>query len=711
MSVVGSRQKVRLFIEGREVPVQAVVLAAKVGLPTSATISLVPLREIKFIRPRTQVHVFLQDTKNFPDNEFYLVFEGEVLGRTMSKKQDSRSFSIVAVDYSSYWDETKAFVMNPNFVLGKIEDVVTFKDAPVGQTVKALGGVAVQTSATSNTRMIEIMLANGNKDLAVGVANVIKKLNTANQFYQAAYERLRINDRIRVFSSKNLQTFLQDMKIDEFLKDFTGKFGGISTLREMLYSVMGLVFHDFISIPFPANIVNNISQFLFVPDCYTLPPPMCNVVFPNQQQGYSFSEDYRALPTRYAFRASMPLMTAQGVDFPQYPTQFYPTAFSDYMFGKRTATTTEIGSILGPSTLLTDPKSDKTYASIFYNRTPNKPVGTTFGTVLREADYLSNEESLKGIYLEMDTFMPGYTALVKGASSASRTAFIQAVGSYLFYKKRFSSRQVTSELLFHPFLVPGFTAMFLDDSEAGQTFLAKLQSVVHTLSNDGCATNVELAYGRDFDEVDELTGGSGEPPTPPWFDPEIFGKIDVALFKQETTYLLKIGAIDKSEADARAKIKNPVVFPNLNTFFQSLIGANASTNYHAPPATGTANKPVLVSTRGAASYLLFQYRQVANDPDARDAKVQELISRPLVNLMTAFKFIRAQPVGFVDTGRFTLPDEFASFTGITKNIDLPGRFDGVNGLHGYADKNAIALRRNVIDGYVKVLKTRVGFRG
>src|ERR1019366_4118005 len=115
MSVVGSRQKGRLFIEGREVPFQSAVISAKVGVPTSATINVVPLQGIKNVKPRTQVHIFLRDTKNFPDNQYYLVFEGEVLGRGYGKKQDSRYMSFVAIDYSYYWDETKSFVMNPNF--------------------------------------------------------------------------------------------------------------------------------------------------------------------------------------------------------------------------------------------------------------------------------------------------------------------------------------------------------------------------------------------------------------------------------------------------------------------------------------------------------------------------------------------------------------------------------------------------------------------
>lgn len=726
MSSAGSRQNVRLFIEGQEVPFQNASITSQEGEATAAAIYLVPLSGIKEIKARTQVHIFVQDTKSFPDANFYLAFEGEVVGRILGKRQDSRVFGIMAVDYSSYWEDAKTYVVSPNFVLGKVEDVVTFQDAPINQQIKALGGVAFQTSATSNTRSIEIMLASGNKDLAKGVVSVVNKVATANQFYAAAFQRLNITQRINLFSGGNLQAFLQELQIEGWLQDFVGKFGGISSLRDMLYGVMNLVFHTFISVPFPAKIpskttpgTNTLSQFLFVPDAYTLPAPMCNVVFPNQQRDYEFKDDFRKAPTRYMFRASMPLMSGTGVTFPQYPSYFFPTSFSDYMFGKHTATQTETDSELGPSTLLTDPVTGNSYADVFYNNPNTKAVGTAFGVTLREADYISNEESLKGIYLEMDTFMPSYTALVKGASAAARTSFIQAVGTYLFYKKRFSARQTSVDLLFNPYLVPGFNGLFLDDSEAGQSFQAKIQSLVHTLSNDGCSTSVSLAYGRDFDEVDDVTGGSGDPPVAPWFDPTIFGIVDTdnTYFDQETQYLVKLGAMDKEEADARGDIDNPTVFPNLNKFYQALLGVNSVTNYTAPSGTPSKNaspQPVLVSTWGATEWLLYQYEQVMDNPDAVDAKVRQLTARPMMNILEAFNFIRAQPAGYNGNVRFQLPIEFASFVAITKSnlpkgqsIDLPGRFDGT----GYSDQAAIALRRSILPDYIQLLKTQVGFRG
>ena len=99
----GVSQKCRLFLEGREVPFVSASIASAVGQPVTAFIDLVPADPIKFIRPKTQVHVFVRDTLNFGDDNFYLAFEGEVVGRQMGKSQSSRYFRITAVVAMRLW--------------------------------------------------------------------------------------------------------------------------------------------------------------------------------------------------------------------------------------------------------------------------------------------------------------------------------------------------------------------------------------------------------------------------------------------------------------------------------------------------------------------------------------------------------------------------------------------------------------------------------
>lgn len=750
------RQKIRVMLEGREVPVVSATIICKMNMPIVASIELVPLQVIKFIKPRTQVHIFVRDTMTFGDNKFYLAFEGEVMGRSMVKQHNGRAFRITAFDYSNYWDDAKAFMMNPNFLVGKAAPGVIFGEPTPQQTSKAAGGDVITTAANSNSLMVDYLLrfkeANGGPDIVRGVADVARRLASVNEFYRTSYERLRVLDRIYAKSSGRMGNFLKALKVEEFLSTYTGAQGGMMTLRQMLMGILALLFHECVSVPFPSFVKTKrtdssgtkegyaIAQFLIIPDTYLLPPPRCNVIFPNQQLGFEFDEDFRAAPTRYGFRASFPVVAGNDAIEATYPIQYYPRPFADFMKGSKVqSTTSDLNSMFGPSQIIKS-KDGRTYGNIFYGKpSKDKAVGISYAPTLRESDFLSNEESLKGIYYETDTLIPAYSALVRAGgvkadaqgkevtpadvSPTSRNEFIREVGAYLFFKKRYGARQISASILFNPFLVPGFNSLFIDDSEAGQSFIAKLQGVTHNLQNNGFTSVCELAYGRDFDEIDFMSGGAGDPPLPAWFDGAIFGKTEDSktLFDQETKFLgpptpkVKGRAqgqeiIDESEVKYRnEKVKSPTIFPDLSGFYQALLGCESITGMGPAPKKDDQTRQVLVTTRGATMYLRQQYLNKKTQ-EARDAFVRDYVSRPVTTMEEAFAFIGAQVAPSPNTnGETGIPEEFAVFTSILdpKKTGLPGRFDA----KGYSDETILKIRRDVIDAYVYQLRRRRGFRG
>lgn len=705
----GIRQKCRLLLEGREVPFISATLICNVGEPIKAIIDLVPLQAIKTIQPKTQVHIFVQDQLNFGDLNFYEAFEGEVVGRGMGKSDKDRSFQIVAVDYSGYWDEAKAYFLNPNYLVGKLEDLVSGDVAP-STVAKAAAAPTFTGNSTANSLMINMILNKKNPDLIAGVASVFTQLNKVNQFYSAAWSRLRINDRVRVFTGGKVNAFLSQLNLDEFLLGFTGRQGGMESMRTMLTSVMNLIFHDFISVPFPSKVdayVNGtvagetIGNFLFAPDGYSLPPPKCNVIFPNQIKKFEFSDDFRAAPTRFAFRATLPQVVDQATGVSVYPLQYYPDGFKDYMFKSKTETATELSSLLGTCSIMED-KNGNTYSDVKYGQANTNAVGTSASPTLREADFLTNDEAIRGIFFDMETLMPGMTTLAKVNSAASVRSFTQSIGTYLFYKKRFAARNASAELMFHPFLVPGFNTILVDDSDSAQSFIAKVQTVTHTLSNQGCSTTVSLGYARDFDEVDALTGDSTEPPLPAWFDSNIFGAKDSTgkVFQAETEYLAKLGLLSQQEYDARLKIKNATVYTNFSQFYQKLFSTDSVTDIDAD--TDGNNQSKIATVRGAAVLLTELYKKWASKPGSQDDNVRNYISRPVPTMAETMYFLGAQPLG--DSG--IIPDEFAFFEAVSSG-PAAGRFDG----DGFPDGDVLNIRRGVIDAYVDLLQTKVGFRG
>ena len=148
MTVIGQRLHLRLFLEGVEVPVIAASIQSQPNAPATCTIQI-PANDFALdLKPRTLVHLFffdlhnggpLRDTvgvfgsgitvnsevdpdirKDLADTEldateeqslvdlenenYKLLFGGEVLGIQFGKEPMSRSIMLQCADWSSYWD-------------------------------------------------------------------------------------------------------------------------------------------------------------------------------------------------------------------------------------------------------------------------------------------------------------------------------------------------------------------------------------------------------------------------------------------------------------------------------------------------------------------------------------------------------------------------------------------------------------------------------
>jgi len=706
-----SRQKCRLLLEGREVPFISATLVATQGSPISAMIDVVPLQIIKDIKPRTQVHIFVRDDLAFGNTDYYLAFEGEVVGRSLGKNASgNRYYQLLATDYSQYWDETKSFVYNASLDAGKVGTDIAAGIPPATAQGKFQAAALVSSLATVNNVMINKLLdASTGGDLVAGVVKIIQDMSQLTLYYSAAFERLRIAERVILRSSGNVANFLRGVSGQEFYTGFMGANGGLASLRTILNGILGVVYHDFISVPFPGyiNVGNSfaktIGNFLFVPDGYSLPPPKCNTIFPNQIQELKFSDDFRHSPTRFMYRFDVPVQV-QSTGLQTMAAQYYPPDLAAYMKGETPIVDKSNPTSLKASTIFSAPNG-KNYSEVNYGDRGTEAVGkVAIGVKLREGDFLTNEEALRGIFPETETYPPAITSFMEATDVPTRERFFSAIGKYMFFKKRTAPRQGTAQLLFHPFLVPGFSALFVDDSDALQSMVVKLQVVTHQLSNEGCATSVAWGYGRDFDEVDIITGGAGDPPLPPWFDPNVFGREDVngTGFKDETIYLNSLKMLSKDEIEKRDKIKTASLFPNLSVFYQTVLGVDSVTDF------GTSTNDVkklgqskILTSRGAATFLSSRYRSVSLNPEGRDIFVRSYIKRPIPTMKQAMAFVRAEPPGGI------IPDEFAFFKGVGIPTKLAFRYDGT----GYADATVLKLRRKVVDEYVKALRERRGFRG
>lgn len=673
----------KLFLEGKEVPFIGASVTHTVNQAAIAYIDLVPHQTINNIKPRTHVLLSVRDFTD-QDNGFPYVdmFEGEVFGFSLGKTPESRSFSISCIDYTSYWDNVLAYFFNYTQSLGKgVEST-----SAVGFDINALRKFGFRAQAVThsmNSYFIQIMrdtLKQPGKDFLDGLVEVYKNISSTNEFYSLAEERLKIIDRILLRSSGRLNQLLE---VGQGLDWFTGVLGresGFTTLRQVIQDLMSLIFHDSVSIPFPAKVSKTnfssakplrptnsssdkktVGQFIFKPNLYMVPPPACNIFFPDEYSQFSFSRNFFQEPTRMMYSPELPRSMGGGEVMLQYVYQ--PDSLQNFMFGTKPG---------ARGSKDTDTELDQG----FFGSPDTSPSSATNAGVKREPQFLTNEELMKGIFLAREAMVPNSTQFRASLTDVGKRSFSERVSRYLFFKKRFENRQIQITSHLKPSVIPGFSALILDDSDADQNIVAYCDSVTHRIyATQGGYTNVTLSYARTVNEQDASSNQGGEPLIPPWFAEEIFGFIqkppDSESAKQEVR-------------DAGQVLVTP---PALSEFFKGLIGDKgykSITNLYK-------SEPTMI---GSTRRILQEYRdQKKRGNTELQAFIAKMTRRDYVRLRESFQFIG---------GTTQDKDDFAPFMEFFGS-NLTGE--------GRGDSGVLKNRRSVIDQYRKVLKEKRGFRG
>lgn len=654
----------KLFLEGIEVPFIGATVTSTVGQASIAYIDLVPHSSINNIKPRTLVHLFVKDfTRPNPPYPYVLAFEGEVFGFSFGRSADSRSFSISCIDVSGYWDNVLTYFFNAHQTLGKMDQL-----AAIGMDIEDAKRIGARIQKVTNVQssyfrqIIEEVLKDKNKDFLDGFVEVIKRITEVNAFYKLADDRLKLKDRIVLKSSGTLSQLLQ---ADEGLKWFEGIIGkqsGYTTLRAVIMDLMSLIFHDFISIPFPAGNKKKVDSFIFKPNMYMLPPPACNIFFPDEYSSFQYSRNFFQEPTRLIYKPEMPRAFSDGTV--ALPHVYQPDSFANYMIG-----TKPFPSFKGDGDL----QVDEDYGFFGDDNTDEFKASSV---VKREQQFLTNEEKLRGIWIAQEGMVPASSQFRAALTDFGKRRFADRVSRYLFFKKRFQPRsiQVTSHL--KPSVLPGFPVLILDDSEADQNVIAYCSSVTHRIyATQGGYTNTTLSYARTVTEQDSSSNLGNDPLVPPWFETDIFGSVTVP---------------PESEAaknEVKAKGKTFVGSEKLAAYYQTLLGSKG----FKPLTSLFKSEPTPI---GAVRRLLKEYRSIKA---AKGSDVQTFISkytaRDYVVIESAFGFLGA--------------------TSSTKDMSIPFvEFKGERLLgKGKPDENQIKLRRFVIEQYRNQLKQKRGFRG
>jgi len=666
----------KLFLEGKEVPLIGATMNFSENQASIAYIDLVPHGAINDIKPRTHVEIAVRDYNNIEENfPFVTAWEGEVFGFSFSKEVNGRTFSISAIDMTSYWDNVLSYFMNTNASLGAGGII----KGPMGmdyQTAQAqgfrinatIGGADVSFFAQT----INTTLAKAGKDFLDALFEVYKQISDVNDFYNAGEKKLRIRDRVVLKSSGALAELLKVADAKKWFAGIIDQSGGFTSLRQVIQNLLGVIFHSFVPIPFPARveraniegaslpgidkIKRTIGSYVLKPSLYMIAPPMCNIFFPDEYSQFSFNRNFFNEPTRLIYQPRMPIFGATGENDVMLSYVYEPPSFNNFM-----QRNDDWKKFIGTGDM------DVNAPQGYWGGTdlPKDAKERFNGGRLKEHQFLTNEERMKGIFMSTQLMLPLNNEFQgSDLKEVAKLAFCQKVAKYLFYKSRFENRtlQITSHLKLS--VVPGFPVLILDDSDANQNVVAYCTSVSHRIyATQGGYTNVTLTYARTVDEQQQSTSASGEPLVPAFYASEVFG----------------ISSTSPLKTAGKSK---------LNIFYATLLGDKGS-----KPVTDYVKLQDTLA--GSVKKLLADYRK-RKDSGAEDVQsfIAALTGRDYVRIRDSMRF-----KGATTKTEDLRTENWTDFTG--------GAFkEGKEGFEATVKERLVPIKK-----YREALKSQRGFRG
>lgn len=558
----------RVYLEGVSVPFHSVHVREAVGdVRTSCQIALAPSRAIKAIQHRTLVHVMVRRTSHAGgDSGYTCLFEGEVavIGTSRSAR-GQRAFQVLAYGMSGYWEWAKLHYMDggsasPTIAPGSAatEDY-TFNQAMADDSLQVV-------SVTRTENQSGLVLTSSIHDALSGVPfgdgirNLFKLAFEKGpqsfhyQFIIDANDRLKLSERL-VVATANIGNFIKPEILSVYVQQLLAGAGGFIDLAEVMNVVMDATHHDFIAPAAPLRIGvsgassarqqqavrdviasgassssieelraarsesttgTKIGSYIVKPNCYFLPPPTCNIVFPNQYESESFGRSFHDEPTRMYFLTNPPRMNlspGSGVGGRAYMQS--RIAPSSKFIGNVPLVVNRNGKITDGGQL-----EFMTLEQVLDKR-------RFFGV---EYSYLSEAELRGGINpvtLEWPMLATLLAEEQKRGGSDQGSLLPhgddrwQSIADFMFWMQHYSvgrSQDVRCE--FSPNLIAGFPVVTLDASQSGMHLVGYATVVEHDISASGIGTtSVQMALCRDVDEERPKFRSSG---LPPWFDASVF---------------------------------------------------------------------------------------------------------------------------------------------------------------------------------------------
>ena len=358
--------KCKLYLEGKEVKFTSVVIKEQINQPVQAQISMASKPFVLGLFPRTLAHLFFEDEM---DNEYKLLFEGELVSKSYSREAHSSSVVLVFQSLSNNWDycwKTKVNLSMMTYQTGiyvladagikKTREGSEYgkvvgdnaENVLVKETVQGEKEGAFRKDAITKWQFLDLpMFANMDTAMEVGISrsegdlseallgddgffNAIysaDKENPFNPYYKVVQEGLRLHDRIIVAPNTKTKEILQTKNVIKLVLSQYESLPDLAKVSDLIRSLLTLINFRIVEIAAPAReaVTGYPKSVYMVPDTWSFIPPRSNLIFPDQVENLRFTDDEMKAPTRMVVQLPH-LMQSVGVgEVEQYVSAyFYP---------------------------------------------------------------------------------------------------------------------------------------------------------------------------------------------------------------------------------------------------------------------------------------------------------------------------------------------------------------------------------------------------
>lgn len=444
--------KFKLYLEGVEVSLISASISYSQG-GGSCSLMIPASGAMAQVYARTQVQLFF---KNGQNEVWRILFAGEVHGVRYSKGSRGTTMSLNCHDMSSYFDQLYRYYMrdadqySANYkVIRVFAASVESRESHVGHEVRT-DSVPASDSSLDQSRNIEYTIS----DIQTLVKNVLNPMLDTNKYTRKLAETYRLNDIIYSLKDEYIGKTFMNSAINNMLKG--RPLSNMETMRSIISNAISTVYYNMAVVnPSSSGTASEgntkLRSILFVPDCPMAPPPMCNVIYPNQAQLVDFNSSLTASPTRISM------------------------ASRSFSGDKRNSTFTYVA--VAPSEL-TDGLKDKQYLH----------------------GEITPYEEIRGI-MPIVREMP-FTNLLMGMSKAEEQPEANEFGlktmihlaEYELLKNQLMNTTVTSSgMPFNPNLAVGFTCAIISSPIIVR---GKVTTISHSISKYSYSTSISLSYAK-----------------------------------------------------------------------------------------------------------------------------------------------------------------------------------------------------------------------